>query len=230
MNVKAVRSFYFLSVTRRAGRFQGVQGKRSSGQYCVIGTSTPPIPPSHKSVVKDAKYFKKVDTYQSRVEKFLDKTNVLEVKSGLRTYRAQLHHCEEEGRTGKQINHKILGSEVKIGMKFPKMIGKRVTGPGIYFYYKSNLYLAEGSTSVLNFVDGTPISSKNQSKKRERIPDDVQIFVWKRDNAQCVKCGSNESLAFDHIIPHSLGGSDSKRNLQLLCDSCNLKKGNKIGR
>jgi len=204
--------------------------KRINSQYCVVGTSTPPIVPLGWYSVHNKKDQKKVLRYQSAVEKFLDKPNVFEVKKGLGNYKVRFNSdFGPMTKTGKRIEHKILGSEVRTGIKSPKMIGKRVTGPGTYFYYKSNLYLAEDSVSVQNFVDEPTISSNSQSKKRERIPDEVQIFVWNRDNAECVKCGSNENLAFDHIIPHSLGGSNSKRNLQLLCDTCNQKKGNKIG-
>lgn len=66
-------------------------------------------------------------------------------------------------------------------------------------------------------------------KKREPIPQDVQDAVWRRDNGRCVKCGSQENLEFDHIIPFSKGGSNSIRNLQLLCEKCNREKSNHIG-
>ena len=64
---------------------------------------------------------------------------------------------------------------------------------------------------------------------REPIPQDVQIFVWKRDEGKCVKCGSNENLEYDHIIPVSKGGNNTARNIQLLCQTCNRSKSNKIG-
>lgn len=67
------------------------------------------------------------------------------------------------------------------------------------------------------------------SKKREPIPQDVQNKVWNRDGGKCVKCGNNENLEFDHIIPFSKGGSNTYRNLQLLCQECNRKKSNNIG-
>ena len=55
---------------------------------------------------------------------------------------------------------------------------------------------------------------------RDRIPEEVQMFVWKRDGAKCIKCGSQEDLEFDHIIPLSKGGANTARNIQLLCEAC----------
>lgn len=40
---------------------------------------------------------------------------------------------------------------------------------------------------------------------REPIPEDVRIYVWRRDGGRCVKCGSKENLEFDHIIPYLRG-------------------------
>lgn len=64
---------------------------------------------------------------------------------------------------------------------------------------------------------------------REAIPQELQDRVWNRDNGKCTKCGSREKLEFDHIIPFSKGGSNSYRNLQILCEKCNREKNNKIG-
>ena len=60
---------------------------------------------------------------------------------------------------------------------------------------------------------------------RPSIPDDVKVFVWKRDGGRCVKCGNNQKLEFDHVIPVALGGANTARNLQLLCETCNRSKG-----
>lgn len=64
--------------------------------------------------------------------------------------------------------------------------------------------------------------------RREAIPRVVQREVWQRDGGQCVECGTREKLCFDHIVPFSRGGSNTVRNLQLLCERCNLSKGNRI--
>ena len=66
------------------------------------------------------------------------------------------------------------------------------------------------------------------SARRERISEPVRLFVWQRDGGRCVKCGSNERLEFDHVIPIAEGGSSTERNVQLLCETCNRSKGKTI--
>ncbi len=70
----------------------------------------------------------------------------------------------------------------------------------------------------------------NQSgaARRRAIPDDVKMAVWTRDGGTCTKCGAAQDLHFDHIIPHSRGGSDEVLNLQLLCRTCNLAKSDRL--
>lgn len=61
------------------------------------------------------------------------------------------------------------------------------------------------------------------------IPTNVKVEVWQRDKGKCVNCGSNVKLHFDHIIPFSKGGSSTTaKNIQILCEKCNLKKRNNI--
>jgi hypothetical protein len=66
------------------------------------------------------------------------------------------------------------------------------------------------------------------SARRERIPEAVRLFVWQRDEGKCVKCGAQERLEFDHIIPLASGGSNTERNIQLLCERCNREKGKNL--
>ncbi len=80
-------------------------------------------------------------------------------------------------------------------------------------------------------LDQGIISNQSADKgwNREPIPQDVMDKVWNRDLGRCVKCGSQENLEFDHIIPFSKGGANTYRNLQILCKKCNIEKSNKIG-
>lgn len=47
----------------------------------------------------------------------------------------------------------------------------------------------------------------------------------KRDGARASSAASNKNLEYDHIIPLAIGGSNTDRNLQLLCEDCNRRKG-----
>ena len=65
-------------------------------------------------------------------------------------------------------------------------------------------------------------------KRSRNISSKVKRDVWRRDYGKCVECGSQERLEYDHIIPFSKGGSNTARNIQILCEKCNRKKHNKI--
>tara|TARA_Y100001935_G_scaffold252060_1_gene255197 strand:- start:413 stop:760 length:348 start_codon:yes stop_codon:yes gene_type:complete len=74
-----------------------------------------------------------------------------------------------------------------------------------------------------NFAD-------NESIERSRhIAQSVKDKVWRRDQGKCVECGSKHRLEFDHIIPFAKGGSNTYRNIQLLCEKCNRSKSDNIG-
>ena len=55
-----------------------------------------------------------------------------------------------------------------------------------------------------------------------------RAFVFERDGGRCLRCGSNDRLTLDHVVPRIRGGSNHVRNLQLLCQPCNGEKGGKI--
>jgi hypothetical protein len=60
--------------------------------------------------------------------------------------------------------------------------------------------------------------------KKRYIPARVRQDVMRRDNWTCVVCGATDNIALDHIKPYSRGGQHARRNLQVLCRSCNSRK------
>ncbi len=70
---------------------------------------------------------------------------------------------------------------------------------------------------------------KHRKNARDRrIPKSLREYILKRDNYECQYCGSQTRLEIDHIFPFSRGGGNEPENLQVLCKSCNLEKGDSI--
>ncbi len=56
------------------------------------------------------------------------------------------------------------------------------------------------------------------------VNTETRIAVFIRDRV-CQHCGSEEKLTIDHKKPRSKGGTNDLSNLQVLCFSCNSRKG-----
>jgi len=92
-------------------------------------------------------------------------------------------------------------------------------------HFESCIESSYDEINAENCQKDTRIENKN---RRNCILSSVKREVWRRDNGICSKCGSRENLEYDHIIPVSKGGSNTARNIELLCQDCNRKKSNKI--
>jgi hypothetical protein len=92
--------------------------------------------------------------------------------------------------------------------------------------YKEEAELSNLRAAVANLE--AAIEFQESRPRRDPIPEDVKLLVWARDGGCCIRCGSKQELHFDHIIPVAKGGGNSAKNIQLLCQTCNLKKSDRI--
>lgn len=66
-----------------------------------------------------------------------------------------------------------------------------------------------------------------------KISKDIIKTLWKKQDGYCAYnlwCHSDlyiEGYHLDHVMPLALGGAHEDENLQLLCPSCNMRKGPK---
>ena len=87
---------------------------------------------------------------------------------------------------------------------------------------------AAGRFYIEELVEKEPDDKEEVAEEQRRIPESVKREVWRRDAGKCSKCGSRVKLEFDHIVPFSQGGSNTARNVELLCMDCNRKKSARI--
>ena len=65
------------------------------------------------------------------------------------------------------------------------------------------------------------------SKKRSHISKADVRKLWEKQKGRCARCKKKlnvHAYHIDHKVPKALGGSDSIRNLQLLCPECHMLK------
>ena len=89
-----------------------------------------------------------------------------------------------------------------------------------HFVYRK----AKRLSDIRNQVERFERFEKIKPTLREQIPEEVRMYVWRRDGGRCVQCNSDINIEFDHIIPIAKGGSSTERNIQLLCSECNRRK------
>jgi len=53
----------------------------------------------------------------------------------------------------------------------------------------------------------------------------VRMYVWRRDHGSCVRCGGQERVWFEYIVPVGAGGSNTEQNIRLMCERCSHDAG-----
>lgn len=81
---------------------------------------------------------------------------------------------------------------------------------------------------INHFLRTGNLPKKIKPKRKNLHFSSLKWKIFKRDNFTCKKCGSQEFLELDHIIPISKGGKEKESNYQTLCKKCNVRKKDKL--
>ena len=123
----------------------------------------------------------------------------------------------------KKRNNIIIDPQIRVGsLRHQRDKNKpKVTN---YIYDKElNRYVEKSE-----YEENKHSPKKNRATTNRYISQKTKNAVWRRDKGRCVECGSRKNLEFDHIIPVSEGGSNTARNIEILCELHNRKKSNRI--
>jgi 5-methylcytosine-specific restriction endonuclease McrA len=115
-----------------------------------------------------------------------------------------------------------------------------VTEPTFHLLFSDREFLCDFQALVATKIkvsarltEHTFFNKKGYIRRPSRIPSWLRRAVFYRDKGRCQNCFSDLTgtvalsprLHLDHIRPLSQLGSNDPTNFQLLCESCNLKKG-----
>ena len=99
-------------------------------------------------------------------------------------------------------------------------------------YINQELLYSDKHNNVVAYVTMPYIENNSNYSHNYRLTDAKALRIYQRDNFTCQNphCNLHDStgakLQLDHIIPASRNGSNDDSNMQVLCFSCNLEKGN----
>lgn len=109
-----------------------------------------------------------------------------------------------------------------------------------------------GALAAIDFVDSDKLRAIASAELSALVsaapvpqpPRGMRLLVLKRDGFRCRECGWKpgdpvpekkgagrpvfRTLEIDHIYPKSLGGPDEPGNFQVLCTTCNCRKGARV--
>ena len=131
----------------------------------------------------------------------------------------QCQHCNSKARA-KSNNDDACEESVQIWERLRTLMQKSLK--------YEDAFIDDANLHNDFVVNNNSHTNRLQKEASRYLPEKVRHEVWRRDEGKCCICGSNEKLEFDHIIPFSKGGSNTTRNIQLLCEVCNRQKSAKI--
>lgn len=141
----------------------------------------------------------------------------------------KLHRVEEK-LFKKEIQTPDIEFDIEVKLILTNINGDRKSSKSCVFDdYEILEIMRRLDNKRNNFYQDKEIWDAICRVERGKVTNKMRFSIYARDDHRCCKCGRRtDDLEIDHIIPVSKGGKSTYNNLQTLCHSCNVKKGNKI--
>lgn len=91
-----------------------------------------------------------------------------------------------------------------------------------------DMYSSKGAWRKVSVTQALPVRTDNADLSVN--PKEYKHTLYGKQGGVCMGCKVEfpfRNMTLDHIRPQSQGGVDTEDNLQLLCNACNSKKGNR---
>jgi len=144
---------------------------------------------------------------------------------------AKLIDASNDSAAKKSVDE--IMSDVRVAMlSFGVPVDKSIASVAVD-YFGGMAELQNWATRVLSSEMLSLGLAPEKIKARQKIESPARYRILENAGFKCQACGakpnrSNDvTLHVDHIIPVSLGGTNSMKNLQCLCEQCNTSKGNR---
>jgi hypothetical protein len=153
------------------------------------------------------------------------------------SYLKTIQVCDGSGEPGRYRPYVIFKCDVtgeEIEEAWPHFYIKNDFGQGVHishngFYKLMEDFLLNGfHAGIMPYVMAELVDRYHKRRKFNRyIRPELKEKILAKYEHTCVKCGKHDNLTIDHIIPVVKGGKNDYTNLQVLCMTCNRKKGKK---
>lgn len=93
--------------------------------------------------------------------------------------------------------------------------------------FLSDLFGTNSDRRLLDAVDADSTDVLSKNYRRNGLENTESHYGW----YTCPKCGKNfrqKQMDADHIVPKSMGGDNTRDNIQMLCYHCNRSKNNRM--
>ncbi|MBS1986207.1 MAG: HNH endonuclease [Bdellovibrionales bacterium] len=189
------------------------------GQKVILSICPPTVLPRERERVVSAEHIEVKFLIDQKLRESLEQVRALLGPKGAELSLAELV-AEMARLSTERLSEKRFG-KARVRGDADELVVSRKTSPNI-----ARPGAGVGDPPAGTEPEALELSARKSAKQRTRYTSKaVKHRVWRAAGGKCAGCGSKHRLQFDHIQPFALRGDSAAENIQLLCSSCNIRRG-----